>query len=122
MAESALFVGWGTPVRGRETKGLEVFSEALTFHGQCQQAGEIDSFDVVLLTPHGGELNGFILIKGSEEQIEALMRREDFQRINIRANLVVDRFGVVPGIMGETLGEQMAVYREAASEMEHATV
>jgi hypothetical protein len=122
MADAALFIGWGTPVRGRETKGLEVFNEALAFHGECQQAGQIESFDVVLLTPHGGELNGFILIKGSEAQIEALMRREDFQRINTRANLVVDRFGVVPGIMGETLGEQMAVYREAASEMEHATV
>lgn len=122
MADAALFIGWGTPVRGREHKGLEVFNEALAFHAECQQAGEIESFDVAILAPNGGELNGFITIRGSEEQIDTLMRREDFQRINIRASLVVDRFCVVPAAIGETLAEQMTMYQEAADEIDHAMV
>ena len=122
MADAALFVGWGTPVRGRETKGLEVFNEALAFHAECQQAGQIESFDVAILAPNGGALNGFITIRGSEEQIDALQRREDFLRINIRASLVVDGFCVVPAATGETLVEQMGMYQEAVGEIDHAMV
>ena len=31
MADAGLFIGWGAPVRGREAKSLEVFSEALAW-------------------------------------------------------------------------------------------
>ena len=120
MADAALFVGWGAPVRGRESKGLEVFNEAIAFHGECQQAGEIESFEVVLLTPHGGDLDGFMLIRGSEAQMDALMRREDFMRINARASLIVERFGVVPAALGDALGRQISIYQEAIEEIEPA--
>lgn len=121
MAEAALFVGWGSPIPGREAKGLEVFNEALAYQGDRQQAGEIESFEVAFLTPHGGELSGFILIRGSEDQIGALLRREDFLRINTRAAMVVEDFGVVPAVLGEELGRQISIYQEAIAEMEQAT-
>jgi hypothetical protein len=113
MADAGLFIGWGAPVRGREAKGLEVFNEALAFQGQLQEAGDIESFEVALLTPHGGDLYGFVLIRGSQEQIAALLEREDFQRINARAGLIVERFGVVPAAVGDALGQQIAIYQEA---------
>lgn len=58
MAEAGLFVGWGAPVRGRETKGLEIFNESVAYWGRLQQEGRIESFEVVLLYPHGGDLAG----------------------------------------------------------------
>jgi hypothetical protein len=58
MAGDALFLGWGPVVRGRELKALEVFQETLTYYGTLQQDGRIDSFEPVLLAPHGGELGG----------------------------------------------------------------
>ena len=121
MADAALFVGWGPPIPGREAKGLEVFNEALAFHGDRQQAGEIESFEVAFLAPHGGELSGFMLIRGTEDQVDALMRREDFQRINTRAAMVVEGFGVVPAASGEALGRQISIYQDAIAEMEQAT-
>ena len=36
MADAGLFIGWGAPVRGREAKGLEVFTEALAYYGRLQ--------------------------------------------------------------------------------------
>jgi len=113
MADAALFVGWGAPVRGREAKGLEVFGEAGAFYGKCQEAGEIDSFEVVLLSPHGGGLAGFFLLHGSSEQCAALRERDEFQRILTRAGLVVQDLGVVNALAGEAIGEQIEVYREA---------
>jgi len=120
MADAALFVGWGTPVRGREAKALEVFNEAVVFWGGLQEAGDIESFEPVLLMPHGGDLSGFALIRGSQSQIAALTEREDFQRLNTRSQMIVERFGVVGAFLGEALGKQMGIYREAIDETAHA--
>jgi hypothetical protein len=117
MADAGLFIGWGTPVRGRETKGLDVFNEALSFHGKLQDSGEIESFEVALIGPHGGGLNGFILVRGSEEQMAALRANDEFQRINTRAALMVDELGVVDVALGDGIGEQLNLYREAADEL-----
>ena len=112
MADAGLFIGWGQVVRGREERALEVFNETLELYGQMQSDGRIESFEVCLLQPHGGELGGFELIRGSEEQIDALRRSEDFERINTKASLVVDDLGIVDMLIGEGLGRAMAIYQE----------
>ena len=117
MADAALFTGWGPPVRGREAKGLEVFGEAVAFWSQREQAGEIDSYEVVFLAPHGGDLAGFILARGSEEQIEALRDSDELGRLNTRASLIVDHLGVIDAVVGDAIGEQLGVYQEAIAEL-----
>jgi hypothetical protein len=117
MAEAGLFTGWGPPVRGREAKGLEVFNEAVSFYGSQQESGAIESFEVVLLAPHGGDLAGFILVRGSEEQIAALRASDEFQRLNARAGLIVERFGVVDAAVDESIAEQISVYQAAIGDL-----
>jgi hypothetical protein len=117
MADSGLFIGWGQPVRGKEAKGLDVFNEVLAFNGKLQEAGEIESFEVALLAPHGGGLNGFILVRGSEEQMSALQVNDGFERLTARAGLVVDEFGVVDAAIGDGMGEALNVYREAVDDL-----
>lgn len=117
MADAGLFVGWGTPVRGREETGLEVFAEALAFQATLEEEGATESFEVVLLGPHGGGLNGFILARGSKEQMAAVRDREEFARINTRAAMVVDDLGVIDAALGDGVEEQLAIYREAAGEL-----
>jgi hypothetical protein len=117
MADAGLFIGWGPPVRGREAKGLEVFNEALSFYGKQQEAGAIESFEVVLIAPHGGDLAGFILVRGSDEQIAALRAGDEFERLNTRAALIVERLGVVDAAVGEGVGEQVSVYQEAIGDL-----
>lgn len=117
MADAGLFVGWGAPTTGREAKGLEIFAEAGAFYGKCQEAGAIDSFEVVLLAPHGGGLAGFFLLRGSTEQCAALRERDDFQRILTRAGLVVRDLGVVNAVIGDAIGEQIQTYQEAIADI-----
>ena len=112
MADAGLFVGWGQVVRGREDRALDVFNETLELYGQMQSDGRIESFEVCLLQPHGGELGGFELIRGSEEQIDALRRSEDFERINTKTSLIVDDLGIVDMLIGDGLGRAMAIYQE----------
>lgn len=117
MADAGMFTGWGPPVRGREEKGLEVFNEAVGYYGRQQESGGIESFEVVLLQPHGGDLNGFILVRGSEEQMAAISADEEFVRLNTRASQVVERFGVVPASLGEGVSQAISLYREAIGEL-----
>jgi hypothetical protein len=112
VADAGLFIGWGEVVRGREDRALDVFNETLGYYGQLQSDGRIESFEVCLLDPHGGELQGFALLRGSEEQIDAVHRAEDFQREMTKASLIVDDLGIVPATLGDGLGRAIQIYQE----------
>lgn len=112
MAQAALFLGWGENIPGREAKGLEVFNETLQYYGKLQQDGKIDSFEPVLLNPHGGDLDGFVLLKGDEAALNEIEAGEEFQRLIIRAGMVVRNVGVLRGSVGEGLGTLMGLYQQ----------
>ena len=112
MADAGLFIGWGEVVRGREAEALEVFNETLAYYGRLQEEGTIESFEPVFLEPHGGDLNGFILIRGDAEKLAALRVSEEFTQFSIRAGLIVEGFGVVGADLAGRLQRQMEFYTE----------
>jgi hypothetical protein len=114
MADRMLFIGWGTPVRGSEGRGLEVFNEALGLLGRMQQDGRVEGFDVVLFEPNG-DLNGYIAVQGSAEQITALRADEEFRRNTIEASLIVDHLRHIEGSTNEGVAREMSLYQEAIS-------
>lgn len=117
MAQAGLFTGWGESITGREAKGLEVFAEALAYYAKAEQDGRIESHETVLLSPHGGDLAGFILARGSEAQIAALRAEDEFERLNVRAGLVVQNLGVVDAALGDGLQDAIAVYQSAVTDL-----
>lgn len=117
MAGEALFIGWGEVVRGREQKALDVFNESVAYWGKLQEDGTIDSFEVVLLAPHGGDLAGFALLKGDPDKLNQLRNDEGFQRQNARANLIIDGLGIVDAATGEALGQQLGIYQAQIGEL-----
>ena len=72
----------------------------------------IESFEVCLLDPHGGELAGFALLRGSEDQIDSVRRDEAFQREMTKASLIVDDLGMIGAALGEGLARAMSIYQE----------
>jgi hypothetical protein len=117
MADAGLVIGWGPPVRGREAKGLEVFNESLAYYGSLQQDGVIEGFETAILEPHGGDLAGFVLIRGSEEKLAHLRVNDEFVRLTTRADLIVEGLGVIGAALGEGLEEAITTYQEAVSEL-----
>jgi hypothetical protein len=117
MAEAALFICWGAPVRGREGKGLEIFNESVAYWGGLQQDGRIENFEVVILYPHGGDLYGFALLRGTHDQLNEVGGDEEFLRLTTRAGLIAERLGVVRATLGEGLEQQIGLYQEAVSEL-----
>lgn len=117
MADAGLFIGWGHAVRGRETRAVQVFDEGLEFWRGQQARGAIDSFEVVFLGPHGGDLNGFLLVRGSPEQIAAVRADDEFGRINARAAAVVDGLGIIDATLGDGIAPAMATFQEVLAEL-----
>jgi hypothetical protein len=112
MADAGLFIGWGPVARGRETEAVDLFNEALAYYGRLQEEGEIESFEPVFLEPHGGDLIGFVLLRGAAEKLAAIRVSDEFTHYSLRAGLVVDNFGVVGADMEGRLQQQMAFYIE----------
>jgi hypothetical protein len=116
MADRVLFIGWGTPVRGREERGLEVFNEAVGLLGRMQQDGRIEGFDVCLLEPND-DLNGFVVARGSAEQIKALREDDDFRRNTTDSSLIVEDLRHIEGSTNEGVAREMAMYQEAIAKV-----
>jgi hypothetical protein len=117
MADHGLFIGWGDPVYGREEKGLGVFNESMEYYGKLQQDGRIESFEVGLLDPHGGDLAGFVILRGSRENLAAIRGDEEFRRLLTRASLIIQSLGVVDTIFGNEVAKELDVYRSAAADL-----
>jgi len=117
MADSGLFVGFGIPVRGRERQAVKVFNEAFEYYSRLQQNGEIESFEPVILEQHGGELGGFFLLRGEKDALARIRGSEEFERITVRAELIVDNLGIVGAYLGERLMSQMSVFSQQVEEL-----
>lgn len=117
MADNALFIGWGVPVRGREAKAVAVFGESVQYWSGLAQQGQIESFEVAWLDSHGGDLGGFALLRGTRAQLDQLRASADFQRLVTRAQLIVDNVGVIGAVLGQALADQMAMFQAQLGEL-----
>ena len=112
MAEAALCIIWGTPVHGRENDALKVYSEALQYWGRLQQEGKIESFEVVVLGPTGGDVTGFVLVRGTPQQIDSVRRTKEYARLIDRVQLIADHVRVADAFVDEGLAKIMSQYQD----------
>jgi hypothetical protein len=112
MADQMLLITWGSPVRGREERGLEVFNEALGLLGRMQQDGRIEGFDVGLMRPNSG-LDGFVKINASAEQMAALKMDQEFLQNTLDAQQIVENLCHADGWTGAGIAQMMELYRES---------
>jgi hypothetical protein len=114
MAEAGLWLAWGIPARGRETQALDLLKETTTgYLERLAQEGQIERFDTAILKPQSMELGGFVLIQGTQEQIDALRRDADFQSWVNQVQLVADRVGIVDAWVNDGLADAIGLYEVA---------
>jgi hypothetical protein len=117
MADAGLFIGYGPPIRGRERQAIAVFNEAVEYWTRLQQQGEIESFELVFLEPHGGDLNGFTLVRGDQDKLSSIRTSDEFVRLTTRAGLITEGFGIVGAILSEQIGTLLGIYNEQLEEL-----
>ena len=118
MTDTALFIGWGPTYPGREHHARKLFDETLEIFEAQKRAGEIESFEPVLLGPHGGELEGFILVRGEMTKLTAFQMREDVERLRLKAAALKTHLGVVFATIGDGVKRTYLLYDELLKELE----
>jgi hypothetical protein len=110
MASNVILFGWKRSIPGREKVSAQHFDEYVKYLVGLQQKGAIQGFETVLLDIHGGDLNGFFLIKGESAKLDALMSTTEWVTHITRASLHLDGSGVVRGVTGNDVMERMALW------------
>ncbi len=88
MAKSAaIVISWGTPVRGREGKALEVFMESLGWWGK--QAADGRCGEPIALFSEDGS-NGMLIIRGMSDALRELEESDEGRIIQARAGHIVE--------------------------------
>ncbi len=116
MADAAILIRWDRSLPGREQQGLSLFGNALEYYGTLQSQGTIESFEPVLLSPGSGDLNGFILIRGSADKLAALKRDDTFVERMISGQYLIAGFGLVDGYLEGDLQARMAKYAQTVAQ------
>jgi hypothetical protein len=110
MSSNVVLFGWDHPIPGREQISAAHFQEFMGYLGSLQDSGSIGSWEVVFLNPHGGDLNGFFLIKGDPEQISDLIASDDWVRHMTRATLHLQDPGAVAGAAGDLVMDRFGMW------------
>jgi hypothetical protein len=111
MDRNVIFFGWNRSVPGREQFSGDHFQEFVGYLGGLAEAGTIDSFDIVFLDAHGGDMNGFFLIRGATANLDALQSSTEWAKHMTRATLHLQGSGAVRGVTGDTVMERMELWR-----------
>jgi len=98
-------------------KALQVFNDSQAYYGRLQQEGKIESFESVILQPHGGDLAGFVLLRGERATLEGLVSTPEFQTLTVRAGMIADNVGVISAAIGSELSDGIGRFLQAASEL-----
>ena len=107
MANACLFIGWNRAIPGREQLALELFQSSLGYYGKLQAGGSIENFEPVLLSAHGGDMNGFIVLRGDAQKLAAVRVSPEFVDIETQAMLCLQGVGVIQGFVGDGLQAMM---------------
>jgi hypothetical protein len=89
----ALFVGWGRVVRGREAKSIEVFNEACSIGHGCNNQVRSKACSRCTFDTHAGDQAAFVLLRGDRDKLSRLWYSEGWQRLTLRAGMVVESRG-----------------------------
>lgn len=117
MAEAALCTTFGEPVPGREKQALKIYGDTVEYYTRLQQEGKIERFDVTIIGPTGGQVNGFIVVRGTANQVDTLRRTKEFQQMINSVQLVASHTSVHDAYVDEGLAQIMSQYQEVVDRL-----
>jgi len=112
MTNYGLFLGWNRAVPGREMDSIELFGSFSKYVDGLKAQGTIDSHEPCMLDMHGGDLNGFWMIRGERAKLEQLMESDEWNMWMAKANYTMNGFGVVRANLGDRLQTRMTSFQK----------
>ena len=113
----ATVIRWGAAIPGRETKGLEVFGQAIEFFEGLSKKGRIHGHrEYISLTGRDG---GFMLLEGDTAELVKLVVEPEVLALNAQAAAIVQDFEiqVYAGGNDKSIQELIGTYTGAVSKL-----
>lgn len=88
----AIVISWGTAVRGREAKGLEVFGKAIAHFDALAKAGRIHGHQEFLART--GKPGGFMLVTGDLGELTAIQASDEVIDLTTAGAVITEGFCV----------------------------
>jgi len=108
IQNNAILFGWNAPVVGREPVAGELFAHTVNYFEKLKSSNLLESYEPVFLGSHGGDLNGFFLLKGTHVQLDTIRSSDEFVDIVMRAGMCLTNVGVIDSYVGSTITEMMS--------------
>src|SRR5215472_9633574 len=99
-ATAGLMLGWNRTIPGLEAESNSKFPEFGGYLAKLQASGQIESFEPVFTSPHGGDLNGFFLIRADQAKLNALEQSDQWKDWIAWGSYHLMGFGVVHCMFG----------------------
>ncbi len=99
MATAVLFIGWDRPLPGVDAR--KAFGHVMTEvvpHLRKLEGKAFERMELIGLTAHGGDINGFVLLHGERAKLDELRRTDDFEAVAMKLNDMFSGLAVVPGV------------------------
>jgi len=75
------------------------YEETIIDPDGLKQSGEVENLEVAILEVHGGDLGGFILLRGDQEQLGRVRASAEFQHRVLRGGFAVEHVGVISALL-----------------------
>ncbi len=109
MSHNALFIGFNRPISGREAEAHEAL---LAFHNHLdtlEKEGKIDSYEPCLLEHHGGDMNGFCIVRGHRDHMHSFRHTKEWHKAWHDILHHFDGAGVIEAYVGEAQKDRQGV-------------
>ena len=113
VKSNAIVFGWNRAVPGRESLATELFASAVNFYETAKKQDKIESWEPIFLERHGGDFNGFFILRGTHEQLDTLQSTDEFRDLVLRADHLMQGIGVIEAYTGATIHEMMQRWTKA---------
>jgi hypothetical protein len=101
MATAILFISWNRPHVGMEDKAYNWLTHEGLAYLKKHEGKYFERTEFLGLTPHGGHVNGCVVLFGERARLDEFRRTDDFEAFAMKMSGMFDRFGVVPGVNWE---------------------
>lgn len=117
MSNAAIYCSWGHAIPGRETKALEVFSQAVEFNATLEKQGKIAAHRTYIATTGCMDrFSGFMVLEGEVEQLRAVIDSNEWKALRLKAEHVVHGMEIVHCVTGgevmKTIAQVVEVRRQ----------
>ena len=98
MATAILFISWNRPHVGMEDKAYGWLTTEGVSYLRKLEGKNFERLETIALTPHGGNMNGLMILFGERAKLDELRRTDEFEALVMKMAGLFDGMSVVPGL------------------------